>query len=170
MNFSLNPVFSFRLNQNIVSQLKFGKYDGIHVCLTAATSSDKVIIHSPHKRIGASNNRISWSETNYDVALLNFNQEITAIETGCLKEDSPKEILVIGSPTHVLGIYSAFDSGGILNEMKNSFVHIVTAYNVDDNIDLFYNDVKEGINTILIGMFNKFELPLVVLGCNGSLS
>lgn len=42
------------------------------------------------------------------------------------------------------------------------------AYNVDDNIDLFYNDVKEGINTILIGMFNKFELPLVVLGCNGS--
>lgn len=42
MNFSLNPVFSFKLNQNIVSQLKFGKYDGIHVCLTAATSSDKV--------------------------------------------------------------------------------------------------------------------------------
>ncbi|XP_037037764.1 Bardet-Biedl syndrome 2 protein homolog [Bradysia coprophila] len=145
MNFSLNPVFSFRLNQNIVSQLKFGKYDGIHVCLTAATSSDKVIIHSPHKRIGASNNRISWSETNYDVALLNFNQEITAIETGCLKENDSKEILVIGSPTHVL------------------------AYNVDDNIDLFYNDVKEGINTILIGMFNKFELPLVVLGCNDNI-
>lgn len=44
-----------------------------------------------------------------------------------------------------------------------------SAYNVDDNIDLFYNDVKEGINTILIGMFNKFELPLVVLGCNGLL-
>ncbi len=103
MNFSLNPVFSFRLNQNIVGQLKFGKYDGIHVCLTAATSSDKVIIHSPHKKIGASNNRISWSETNYDIALLNFNQEITAIETGCLKENDSKEILVIGSPTHVLG-------------------------------------------------------------------
>lgn len=63
----------------------------------------KVIIHSPHKKIGSSNNRISWSETNYDIALLNFNQEITAIETGCLKEDDPKEMLVIGSPTHVLG-------------------------------------------------------------------
>lgn len=46
----------------------------------------------------------------------------------------------------------------------------VLAYNVDDNVDLFYNDVKEGINTILIGMFNKFDLPLVVLGCNGSLA
>lgn len=63
----------------------------------------QVIIHSPHKKIGSSNNRISWSETNYDIALLNFNQEITAIETGCLKENDSKEILVIGSPTHVLG-------------------------------------------------------------------
>ena len=42
MSFSLNPVFSFRLNQTIVGQIKFGKFDGIHVCLTAATSTDKV--------------------------------------------------------------------------------------------------------------------------------
>lgn len=63
-----------------------------------------MLIHSPHKKLGTSNNRIAWSETNYDVALLNFNQEITAIETGRISLDEPKEILVIGSPTHVLGI------------------------------------------------------------------
>lgn len=64
----------------------------------------QVLIHSPHKKIGAANNRIAWSETNYDVALLNFNQEITAIETGRISHEDPKEILVIGSPTHVLGM------------------------------------------------------------------
>lgn len=42
MSFALNPVFSFRLNQAIVGQIKFGKFDGIHVCLTAATSTDRV--------------------------------------------------------------------------------------------------------------------------------
>lgn len=110
MSFSLSPVFSFRLNQTIVGQIKFGKFDGIHVCLTAATSTEKVIIHSPHKKIGATNNRIAWSDTNYDVALLNFNQEITAIETGCMSDagGDGKEILVIGSPTHLLGIILYF--------------------------------------------------------------
>lgn len=102
--------------------------------------------------------------------MLNFNQEITAIETGCLKENDSKEILVIGSPTHVLGnlffqIYINIEDLYMKMPPTN-----VLAYNVDDNVDLFYNDVKEGINTILIGMFNKFDLPLVVLGCNGSLA
>lgn len=147
MSFSLNPVFSFRLNQSIVGQIKFGKYDGIHVCLTAATSTDKILIHSPHKKIATTNNRLSWSETNYDVAMLNFNQEITAIETGCLNrggtDDSTKDILVIGSPTHVL------------------------AYNVDENTDIFYQNVTDGISTILIGMFSVHTMPLVLLGGNG---
>lgn len=80
-----------------------GLYISLKIELTKTVYMQKVIIHSPHKKIGSSNNRISWSETNYDIALLNFNQEITAIETGCLKENDSKEILVIGSPTHVLG-------------------------------------------------------------------
>lgn len=153
MSFSLNPVFSFRLNQSIVGQIKFGKYDGIHVCLTAATATDKILIHSPHKKMATTNNRLSWSETNYDVAMLNFNQEITAIETGCLNNnngskgntnDNDKDILVIGSPTHVL------------------------AYNVDQNTDIFYQNVTDGISTILIGMFSVHALPLVLLGGNGN--
>lgn len=49
MSFTVNPVFSFRLNQTIVGQIKFGKFDGIHVCLTAATSTDKVSILATHK-------------------------------------------------------------------------------------------------------------------------
>lgn len=42
MNFIIKPVFSFNLNQEIIGNIKFGKYDGIHECLTAATITDKV--------------------------------------------------------------------------------------------------------------------------------
>lgn len=44
MSFSVRPAFTFNLNQIIVGSIKFGKYDGIHACLTAATSTDKVIL------------------------------------------------------------------------------------------------------------------------------
>lgn len=43
MSFNIWPAFSFNLNRIIVGSVKFGKYDGIHVCLTAVTSTDKVI-------------------------------------------------------------------------------------------------------------------------------
>lgn len=47
MSFNIWPAFSFNLNRIIVGSVKFGKYDGIHVCLTAVTSTDKVIsMHS----------------------------------------------------------------------------------------------------------------------------
>lgn len=42
MSFNLWPAFAFNLNRIIVGSVKFGKYDGIHVCLTAVTSTDKV--------------------------------------------------------------------------------------------------------------------------------
>lgn len=105
MSFSINPAFSFSLNRILVGSVKFGKYDGIHVCLTAVTSTDKVILHNPYKKLSESNNRLSWAEASSDIAVLNFNQEIRAIETGCLSED-PKDILVIGSPTQLLGRFS----------------------------------------------------------------
>lgn len=104
MSFSINPAFSFSLNRILVGSVKFGKYDGIHVCLTAVTSTDKVILHNPYKKLSESNNRLSWAEASSDIAVLNFNQEIRAIETGCLSSD-PKDILVIGSPTQLLGMH-----------------------------------------------------------------
>lgn len=103
MSFTVNPAFSLNLNRILVGKVKFGKYDGIHVCLTAVTSTDKVILHNPYKRLSETNNRLSWSETNSDIAVLNFNQEIRVIETGCLSDTDSKDVLVIGSPTQLLG-------------------------------------------------------------------
>lgn len=102
----------------------------------------KVILHNPQKRLNASNNRLSWTETNSDVAMLNFNQEIRAIETGCLSKDDIKEILVIGSPTQLL------------------------AYHVDNNHDIFFKDIMEGILSVAIGCAGSSDGPLVIVGGN----
>lgn len=162
MSFNISSAFSFNLNRIIVGSVKFGKYDGIHVCLTAVTSTDKVntfdacnchiahliafnlqvILHNPYKKLNATNNRLSWTEASSDIAMLNFNQEVRAIETGCLSKDDPKEILVIGSPTQLL------------------------AYHVDNNHDIFYKEIMEGILTIIIGSIGGFDKPLVIVGGN----
>lgn len=121
MSFSINPAFSFSLNRILVGSVKFGKYDGIHVCLTAVTSTDKVILHNPYKKLSESNNRLSWAEASSDIAVLNFNQEIRSIETGCLSSD-PKDILVIGSPTQLLG--RCFSTSLYCFHLKNFFFFI----------------------------------------------
>lgn len=81
-------------------------------------------------------------EASSDIATLNFNQEIRAIETGCLSKDDNKEILVIGSPTQLL------------------------AYHVDNNHDIFYKEILEGILTIIIGCIGGSDKPLVIVGGN----
>lgn len=129
-SFSIQPAFSFNLNRILVGNVKFGKYDGIHVCLTAVTSTDKVILHNPYKKLNTSNNRLSWSETSADIATLNFNQEIRAIETGRLSEHDSKEVLVIGSPTQLLGKRKI-----ISNTSKCFFRSLVLAFLYLNNSD-----------------------------------
>lgn len=63
----------------------------------------QILLHNPHKKINSTNNRLSYAESNYDIATLNFNHEIRAIETGCLEDNDPKEVLVIGSSSQLLG-------------------------------------------------------------------
>lgn len=64
-----------------------------------------MLIHSPHRRTGLPTGRITWSESNAEVATLALNQPVTALVAGKLSENDDKEILVIGSPTHILGQY-----------------------------------------------------------------
>lgn len=101
-----------------------------------------MILHNPYKKLSSSNNRLSWAETSGDIAMLNFNQEVRAIETGCLSRVDNKEILVIGSPTQLL------------------------AYHVDNNRDIFFKEILEGIRTIIIGTISSSEQPLVIVGGN----
>lgn len=139
MSFTINPSFSFSLNRILVGSVKFGKYDGIHVCLTAVTSTDKVILHNPYRKLSESNNRLSWAEASSDIAVLNFNQEIRAIETGCLSSDDPKDILVIGSPTQLLGMYMGHISVPMgLSMLKNVFVSLTRQPTMSTTIVIYF--------------------------------
>lgn len=44
-----------------------------------------------------------------------------------------------------------------------------SAYHVDNNRDLFYKEILEGIFIILIGKVCSFESPLVIVGGNRKL-
>ena len=55
------------------------------------------------------------------------------------------DILVIGSQTNIL------------------------AYDVIHNSDLFYKDVPDGVNSLVIGSLGTYELPMAIAGGNCSL-
>ncbi|GAB0088836.1 Bardet-Biedl syndrome 2 protein homolog [Sergentomyia squamirostris] len=146
MKGTVKPVFSFNLSHKTVEKkVCIGKYDGTHSCLTAVTNSDKVVIHSPHRRSGIANSRVSWSNVHHDIASLTLSQQITAIECGKLNPSDEKEVLIIGSPTHIL------------------------AYNIEENMDLFYKEIPEGIQTLCIGFIGMVQVPVVVTAGQGGL-
>ncbi|XP_039287942.1 Bardet-Biedl syndrome 2 protein homolog [Nilaparvata lugens] len=127
------PVFTLHLNYQVLpGRITIGKYDGSHCCLTAATTGDKVLIHSPHKR-------------DKEFSLLNINQNITALCAGRLNPDEEKDILVVGT------------KGSLL------------AYHVENNSDIFYRQVPDGVNAITIGRLGLLENPLALVGGNCSI-
>ncbi|XP_055599661.1 Bardet-Biedl syndrome 2 protein homolog [Uranotaenia lowii] len=143
MDISIKPVFSFSLNYKVFEKLvTCGKYDGIHSCLTVVTNADKILIHTPHKRYGLQNSKLSVSEIKNDIAMLNMNFPIRAIIAGKLKKDDDRDVLVIGSSTHFL------------------------AYHVDENYNLFQRDFHEGVRTMLIGTFGNFAGQTLIVGGN----
>lgn len=75
----------------------------------------------PHRRAsskGASTSRLLSSSTDSDMTLLSIGQHVTALGAGPLEPGSGKDILVVGSQTHLL------------------------AYDVENNCDLFYKEVR----------------------------
>ncbi|XP_025409621.1 Bardet-Biedl syndrome 2 protein homolog isoform X1 [Sipha flava] len=84
------PLFSLQLRHSIIPRLvTIGKYDGSHYCVTAATSENKILIHSPHK-------------PEKDISYLNINQKITALLAGKAIPNDEKDILVVGTVGSVL--------------------------------------------------------------------
>ncbi|XP_041786672.1 Bardet-Biedl syndrome 2 protein homolog [Anopheles merus] len=145
MDISTKPVFSFSLNYKVFEKLvTCGKYDGIHSCLTMVTTADKILIHTPHKRYGLQNSKLSISEIKNDIALLNMNFPIRAIVAGRLKKDDERDVLVIGSPSHVL------------------------AYHVDENCNMFQRDFHEGVRSAVIGGYANQPGNTLIVGGNGT--
>ncbi|KAB0804754.1 hypothetical protein PPYR_01724 [Photinus pyralis] len=141
----IRPVFTLELNYKIVPGLvTIGKYDGTHPCLTAATTADKVLIHSPHRRSSSVSGRVVWSESNREIATLSVNQALSALVAGKFLPNEDKDVLIIGTPTHVL------------------------AYHVHDNRDVFYKECTDGVKAMAIGHFGDSKSAIVFIGGNSS--
>ena len=78
---------------------------------------------------------------NQELAMLNINQRVTALQTGRLDPDSNRDVLLIGTPTNLL------------------------AYDVEQNADLFHKDVPDGVNALAVGelgLANTGKQPLAI--------
>eukprot|EP00095_Tigriopus_kingsejongensis_P005469 maker-scaffold865_size87005-snap-gene-0.23 protein:Tk05469 transcript:maker-scaffold865_size87005-snap-gene-0.23-mRNA-1 annotation:"bardet-biedl syndrome 2 protein homolog" len=142
------PVFTLNLNQKILpGRVAIGEFDGKHPCLAAATTAEKVFIHNPHRAKNVASGRMESSKNNQELYMLNIQQRVTALAAGKLNPDSSAgDALVIGTPTNLL------------------------AYDVENNSDLFYKDVPDGVNAIAIGNIGGVDSdPLAIVGGNCSL-
>ncbi|XP_064462898.1 Bardet-Biedl syndrome 2 protein homolog isoform X1 [Ornithodoros turicata] len=145
---NLTPLFTFHLNQNILQKrVTVGKYDGVHPCLTAVTASDKVLVHNAQSRGPRTGDRWQGTPTGAlsDVSVLNVNQAVTSLAAGPLKPGAKEDALVIGTPTAVL------------------------AYDVENNSDLFFKEVPDGSNTVVVGHLGTLRNPVALVGGNCSI-
>ncbi|TRY66623.1 hypothetical protein DNTS_034060 [Danionella cerebrum] len=143
----LVPIFTLKLNHKINPRMvAVGKYDGIHPCLTAATQAGKVFIHNPHTRTQRpAAHRLSQSTQDSDISLLNINQAVSCLTAGILGPNTTGDTLLVGSQTNLL------------------------AYDVHDNTDIFYKEVTDGANAIVLGKLGEIQSPLAIIGGNCAL-
>ncbi|XP_052387627.1 Bardet-Biedl syndrome 2 protein homolog isoform X2 [Carassius gibelio] len=143
----LVPIFTLKLNHKINPRMvAIGKYDGIHPCLTAATQAGKVFIHNPHTRgQRPAAHRLSQSRQDSDISLLNINQAVSCLTAGTLGPNTTGHTLLVGSQTNLL------------------------AYDVHDNTDIFYKEVTDGANAIVLGKLEDIQSPLAIIGGNCAL-
>ncbi|KAL2093165.1 hypothetical protein ACEWY4_010477 [Coilia grayii] len=143
----LVPIFTLKLNHKINPRMvTMGKFDGIHPCLTAATQAGKVFIHNPHTRgQRQATHRLSQSAQDSDISLLNINQAVSCLTSGTLGPNTTGDTLLVGSQTNLL------------------------AYDVHDNTDIFYREVTDGANAIVLGKLGDISSPLAIIGGNCAL-
>uniref|UniRef100_A0A2K5RR76 BBSome complex member BBS2 n=1 Tax=Cebus imitator TaxID=2715852 RepID=A0A2K5RR76_CEBIM len=141
------PVFTLKLRHKISPRMvAIGRYDGTHPCLAAATQAGKVFIHNPHTRNQHfSASRVFQSPLESDVSLLNINQAVSCLTAGVLNPELGCDTLLVGTQTNLL------------------------AYDVYNNSDLFYREVADGANAIVLGTLGDISSPLAIIGGNCAL-
>ncbi|CAF2163704.1 unnamed protein product [Rotaria magnacalcarata] len=136
----LIPIFSLQLNNKVFPRtFAVGKFDGKKPSLIGATAGNKVFIHSPHD-INPQAQQLDGS-----VSFLNVNQVITSLACGQLDEQLEKDLLVVGTNTHII------------------------AYDMERNVDLFFQEIQDGANAITIGSWGELPETLAIVGGNCSI-
>ncbi|CAF2314792.1 unnamed protein product [Rotaria sp. Silwood2] len=139
----LAPVFSLQLNNKVFPRtFSVGKFNGKQPCLVGATAGDKVqkvFIHSPRD----TNPQSQQLEGN--ISLVNVNQVVTSLACGQLDEQLQRDLLVVGTSTNII------------------------AYDIDRNVDLFFQDTQDGAHAIIIGKWGELPEQLAIVGGNCSI-
>ena len=125
----MKSAFRFELGSEISPGLvTVGRFDGIHPSLAAATRTGKLVLHSPHQNAAFS---ADDRDVTGAVRQLKINNRVTAIATSCLDPSSSStpgaDSLLIGTET------------------------TLQAFDVEENRDLFFTEVGDGISTIVCG-------------------
>nr|XP_037289052.1 Bardet-Biedl syndrome 2 protein homolog [Rhipicephalus microplus] len=138
---NLVPQFTFHLNHKVLPRrVTVGKYDGLHPCITAATASDKVLVHNNQQQRSGDH----WEGCG-DVSLLNVNQTVSCLTADCIKPGAKEDVLLVGTPTALL------------------------AYDVENNCDLFFREVADGANSMTTGYLGTLRNPVALVGGNCSI-
>ena len=126
-----------------------GKFDGKCPTLAAGTTGGKIVLHSPHEGSQGRDGTLP------PVRLLNFNKKITSMAKGSLIPEilgvtasatkQPADALFVGTESNLL------------------------AYDVERNADLFYRDMQDGVNALVVGKLAGHSRPLVIAGGNCSI-
>ena len=126
--------FNFHLGKSIhKGKVVVGTFYGSKPTLAAATTAGRILVHNPHERASAAAaaaaipGGLSGSSAPESVSYLNINREVTALSAGRLRESEKRDTLFVGSGTSLL------------------------AYDVEGNEDLFYREVPDGANAVVIG-------------------
>ena len=101
----------------------------------------------PHSRVKTEYTGRMTSGTSgldLDCVFLNIGQHITSLAAGSLG-DGEKDLLFVGTPNNLL------------------------AYDVENNQDVFYKSVPDGVNAICVGVTARNVAPLVYVGGNCSI-
>eukprot|EP01063_Lacrimia_lanifica_P017892 TRINITY_DN24875_c0_g1_i1.p1 TRINITY_DN24875_c0_g1~~TRINITY_DN24875_c0_g1_i1.p1 ORF type:complete len:722 (+),score=315.58 TRINITY_DN24875_c0_g1_i1:97-2262(+) len=149
-----SPSFELALGNVIIEGLAdVGYFDGVHPALACATAGGKVFVHSPHEKNdpdadgqgGGRQEEVQQKPGAPPIRYLNINRQVTALKVGRFKPETQMDTLMVGTQTNLL------------------------AYNVEQNSDLFYKEVQDGINTMTFGKVGSIDTPLVVVGGNCSI-
>lgn len=79
-----------------------------------------------------------------EVMFLNINRKITSVVTGMLNPSLQRDVLMVGTQTSLM------------------------VYDVEENADLFFKEVHDGVNVIAFGHLPGIEQPVCVVGGNCS--
>ncbi len=144
----MNLAFRINLEQQVLTGLvALGKFDGKTPSLALGTTGGKVMLHSPHQ--------VGDDESNNIVRHLNFNRKITSLTVGSFKS-------------------SSIEVNGIINNNHPDLLFIgsetsLLAYDVERNADIFFKDVSDGVNCLIIGKEGTQSKPLLIAGGNCSI-